>query len=84
MWLDFKRKQTQGTLFEGQNKLKLVTHCKEAFAKRDYLAAELLTYRLLNLLTDMSFRVRPLAITYVDTDTDQKQERFGFGRWPDA
>ena len=69
--LDFKRKATQGTPFEGQNKLKLVTHCSNRMAKGGYLAAEMLVYRLFNLLTDTSFRVRALEVTYFNTDTSK-------------
>ena len=67
LWLDFPKKKTAGTIFAGQNKLKLVTHCADKYADRDYLAREYLVYRLLNEFTDVSFRVRPLKITYVDT-----------------
>ena len=66
LWLNFKKKSLKGTLFEGQNKLKLVTHCKKSYAQKDFLAAEMLVYRLFNLFTDNSFRVRALHITYVE------------------
>ena len=58
--LNFKRKALAGTVFDGQNKLKLVTHCGRSMASSGYLASELLVYRLLNYLTDYSFRVRAL------------------------
>jgi hypothetical protein len=39
----------------------------------------MLAYRINNLLTDYSFRVRPLAITYVDSRNDSADgPRFGF------
>jgi hypothetical protein len=78
LWLDFKKKQLTGTIWAGQNKLKLVTHCSNKFAKREYLATEMFAYRLLNLFTDHSFRVRALEITYVDTDRDRREKQFGF------
>ncbi len=79
LWLDFAKKTTAGTVFAGQNKLKLVTHCADKFAGRGYLAREYLAYQLLNRFTDTSFRVRPLRITYVDTTRKNWQQvRDGF------
>lgn len=78
LWLDFKKKQLDGTIWAGQNKLKLVTHCSKKFAKREYLATEMFVYRLLNLFTDNSFRVRALEITYVDTDRERQEKYSGF------
>jgi hypothetical protein len=49
-------------LFQGQGKLKMVTHCQSD----DYILREYYLYRLYNLLTDISFRVRLFRITYVD------------------
>jgi hypothetical protein len=70
--IDFKTKQVENTVFAGQDKLKLVTHCQD---KRDeyeqYVLLEYLVYRTYNLLTDMSFRVRLARINYVDTDEDR-------------
>lgn len=57
-----------GTVFEGQRKLKLVTHCRgknQAFEQK--LFQEYLVYRAYNLLTEQSFRVRLVEITYVNT-----------------
>ena len=78
--LNLKKKQVKGTIFEGQDKLKLVTHCSDRGGK--YKAAvqrEYLAYRIFNMLTDISFRVRLLEITYVDTDANNREmTRFGF------
>ena len=71
--LDFKKKTTAGTVFEGQNKLKLVTHCSNRLARGGYLAAEMLAYRLLTLFTDASFRVRALEVTYVNSDDSESE-----------
>jgi len=71
--LNFKKKATTGTLFEGQNKLKLVTHCSRKLSRGGYLAAEMLAYRLFNLLSEVSFRVRAVEVTYVDSDDLSRQ-----------
>ncbi|MCH7821063.1 MAG: hypothetical protein IIA07_03510 [Proteobacteria bacterium] len=67
--LNFKKSQTKDTLFDHQDKLKLVTHCQNNNARyRQGVLKEYLAYRILNLMTDVSYRVRLLDITYVDTD----------------
>lgn len=71
--LNFKKTQTKDTLFDKQDKLKLVTHCVSNNKRYEQtVISEYLAYRVLNLLTDTSFRVRLLRITYVYAD-DNKQ-----------
>lgn len=57
---------TRGTIFEGQRSLKMVSHCQEGHVHERYYVQEMLAYRIYNLLTGHSFRVRPLDITYRD------------------
>jgi hypothetical protein len=77
--LNFKKKQVADTLFAGQDKLKLVTHCQqnkplyEQFVLREYLA-----YRILQVMTDKSFGVRLLHINYVDTEGRSSRTKYGF------
>lgn len=66
--LDFDRSATGQTAFEGQDVLKLVTHCINSDSGELNLLEEYLAYRIFNLLSDFSFRVRLLHITYTDTD----------------
>lgn len=66
--LDFPKKQVEPSLFSGQDKIKLVTHCRDdEAAYEQYLLQEYLIYRIYNLLTEKSFRVRLLRMTYRDT-----------------
>lgn len=59
----------RGTVFEGQNALKLVTHCQDGRAEYEqYVLQEYLVYRMYNLLTDHSFKARLARVAYVDTD----------------
>ena len=77
MRLNFKKSQTKGTLLDNQDKLKLVTHCQDDSLRYEQaVISEYLAYRVLNLLTDASFRVRLLRITYVYTDNSRRQETF--------
>ena len=50
--LNLKRKQVDGTVFEGQNKLKIVTHCKTGSQHLRYLHQEFGIYRAFNVVTD--------------------------------
>lgn len=76
--LNFKKSQVRETLFAGQDKLKLVTHCTTgSFIYEQGILAEFLAYRILNLLTDTSFRVRPLHIQYASPDGGKTFDGFG-------
>ena len=66
LWLDLKKKQTSGTEFAHQHKLKLVVQCRGSKRYSEYLRKEYLAYRMLNVLTDVSYRVRWVNVTYQD------------------
>ena len=66
--LNFSRSQVKGTLFDQQNKLKMVPHCKITRRYAQSVVREYLAYRLLNMVTDLSFRVRLLQVTWVDSE----------------
>jgi hypothetical protein len=72
LWLDLPKGAVKGTVFEGQNKIKLGTHCQSESVFRQYLLKEYLANRLLNTLTPMSLRVRLARVTYADTDASRK------------
>ena len=62
------KKDAAATIFEGQKTLKIVAHCRSSAVFRSYVLQELGIYRAFNLLTDVSYRVRPLNIRYEDTE----------------
>jgi hypothetical protein len=67
--LDFPTGQMEGTVFEGQDKLKLVTPCNDGRDNyQNYIYDEYLAYRMLSILTPHSFRVRLVEITYEDVN----------------
>jgi hypothetical protein len=75
----FDKEVVKGTTFRGQDSLKLVTHCDKASKYDQYYILEMIAYRMYNLLTDYSFRVRPLQISYVDSERDKAiDNRFAF------
>jgi hypothetical protein len=74
--IKFKSKQTSSTLFTGQKRLKIGTHCKKGSKYSDYLEQEFGIYKAFRLLTPYSFRVRKLEITYRDNEKKRKDEVF--------
>ena len=68
LWVDLKRRQVPGTLFAGQNRLKLVVQCRPADRYAAYVIKEYLAYRMFDQLTDIGFHVRLVNVTYNDSD----------------
>jgi len=78
--LNVKKEPTTGTIFEGQDKLKLVVTCKPGQDYwEQYVLAEYLVYRMFELFTPLSFRVRLAKVTYIDTSgEDETFTRYAF------
>ena len=73
--LDLPKKKDKNSIFERQNRLKLVTHCQN----EEYIFQEYLVYRMYNLLTDYSFRARLAQVTYEDSaGKKEAQTRYAF------
>jgi hypothetical protein len=70
--VNFKKSQTDNTLFDKQDKIKLVTHCNDNKSYSQAVVSEYLAYRIYNILTDYSYRVRLVNMTYVYTDRKEK------------
>jgi len=62
-----KRKTPPNTLFTGQDKIKLVTPCRD----QKYVIHEYLVYKLYNLLTPLSFNARLVKVIYEDSEKDK-------------
>jgi hypothetical protein len=72
--LNFVKKITKNTLFDGQDKMKLVMPCtNDEFIVREYLA-----YKLYNQVTEKSFRARLVRVSLFD-DTKKKEEGNFYG-----
>lgn len=75
----FDKTQTRNTEFRGIGSLKLVTYCKNRDTYEQYYIKEFLAYRIYNLVTDYSFRVRPMFIEYRESQgRGQSVNRFSF------
>ena len=79
LYLNFIKKDVQGTVFEGQNKLKLVTFCRDMERYQEYVFHEYLIYKIYNILTDTSLRVRLTHMQYKDQGKDNpRADNYGF------
>ena len=74
----FNQPPPANSLFVGQRKLKLVTHCRAAEGFQQYVLMEYATYKLYNQLTPLSFRVRLAMIDYVSDSGKPITARAGF------
>ncbi len=72
--INLKKSETDGTLFAGQNKLKIVTRCRKGDKFERYLLQEFSIYGAFNVLSGRSFRVRMLNVTYRDTSGKRDDE----------
>ena len=69
----------QGTVFEGQEKLKLVTHCRGAPGYDKNVLEEYAAYRMFSMLSEVAYRARLLRIRYIDTDRPGRSPRVRYG-----
>ncbi len=81
LMINFQMKDPADSKFAGLNKLKFVTYCKLGF--EDYILREYLVYKLYNVITDYSFRVRLFRINYINTAKEKKPVvQYGFAIEP--
>ncbi|HEY2750754.1 hypothetical protein [Phenylobacterium sp.] len=76
--VEFPQKPPATSLFRGQKRLKLVTHCRPGEGFQQYVLLEYAAYKLYNLLTPASFDVRLAKIDYVDSDGRPIISRIGY------
>ncbi|MCZ4695786.1 hypothetical protein DWB61_14095 [Ancylomarina euxinus] len=75
----FEADQARGSIFQGQDKLKYVSHCQNS--KKDYemhTLEEFLLYRMYNIFTDYSYQVRLAHISFIDVNRRDTIQRYGF------
>lgn len=76
--VDFTGEPPQNSPFSGQKRLKLVTHCKNSPSFQQLVLLEYSAYRMFNLVSPKSFRVRLANIDYVGADAKPITSRVGF------
>ena len=71
--------EAKGTVFEGQNKLKYVSHCQSFIdAYEQHTVEEYLVYKMYNLISEHSYRVRLAQITFIDINSNDTIKKYGF------
>jgi hypothetical protein len=77
--LDFKKSDAKTSEFTKLDKPKLVTFCKDNDEYEQYVLQEFQLYRVYNVLTRYSHRVRLARISYADSGSGKVQAtRYGF------
>lgn len=66
------------SVFAGQKRLKLVTHCRSSASFQQNVLLEYAAYRMFNVLTPHSFRVRLASIGYQDESGRPMVSRVGY------
>lgn len=79
LWVDLKKNQTEGTLFAGQNRLKLVVQCDRYKKFQDFLLKEQLVYDLFSNFSGYNFGTRLLNVSYVESgEVEASRTNLGF------
>lgn len=76
--VDFTSPPPPTSIFAGQKRLKLVTHCQNPVSFQQKVLLEYASYRMYNLLTPHSFRVRLANINYQESDGRPIVTRVGY------
>ena len=75
--LNFAGKATKNTVFEGLDKPKLVNYCRDTDQYEQYMLQEAQLYRIYQLLTPLSHRIRVAKLSYVDSASGKREaERY--------
>ncbi len=77
--LNFKGAEFGYSDLDKINKIKLVPQCTAGSESEKYVLIEYLIYRMFNVMTDTSFKVRLLRVNYTDSGNKKKPfTQFGF------
>lgn len=76
--VEFAAPPAATSLFAGQRRLKLVTHCRSSSGFQQHLLMEYAAYKIFNQLTPLSYRVRLAMVDYAEPDGKVSTSRWGF------
>jgi hypothetical protein len=71
-WLNIRKADVANENLQDTRRMKVVTHCRGAKAFDSYVLKEYLCYKIYNIISPVSFRVRLMRMTYVDTGRKNK------------
>ena len=66
-WLNIRKAEVSNSYLQDTKKIKVVTRCGNSDTYNELVLKEYLAYRIYNILSPVSFRVRLIDMTYVDT-----------------
>ena len=77
LMLNFKK--SDSNRMASLEKMKMVSTCRMGKEFEELVLKEYLSYKIFNMLTDMSFRVRLVSITFIDSEGKKKPiNQYGF------
>lgn len=71
-WLNIRKADVENKYLKEVTKMKVVIHCRAGDEYEDYVLLEFLAYKIYNLLSPVSFRVRLIKMKFVDTGRNNK------------
>lgn len=71
-WLNLRETDVKDEDLQNIKGIKIVTHCKGSKSYEEYVLKEYLCYRIYNIISPVSFRVRLIRMKYVDTGRDNR------------
>lgn len=72
-WLNIRKANVENKYLQDVKKMKVVTRCRSGLEYDEYILLEFLAYKIYNLLSPNSFRVRLINMKYVDTGRKDKE-----------
>jgi hypothetical protein len=72
-WLNIRYAGIEADEFRDIRRMKMVVRCRNAQQYENYVLKEHLVYRIYNLITPYSFRVRLVRLKYIDTGRNNRE-----------
>ena len=72
LWLNIGKAEISNKKLQDIKRMKVVTHCNGGKAASNYILKEYMAYRIYNMLSPYSFRVRLVRMKYIDTGRKNK------------
>lgn len=74
MRMKLKKKEAEGSIFQGNRNLKLVLPCTKSKNADSYIGKEYLAYKLYEKVTDYHFRTRLVRVKFTNLDDKKREE----------
>lgn len=71
-WLNIRKADVENVHLQDVKRFKVVTNCQGSKAYDEYVLKEYLAYKIYNIISPVSFRVRLIKMKYVDTGRKSK------------